>query len=93
MFWFFFKANILLGFRKPNTVLEGWLTKQKGTSDKWDRKYFVLSGDRLVYFTPGIKGNINLTECKVEHVENVDAIADVIHSPRASRDVIIITLI
>lgn len=59
--------NILNGFRKPDTVIEGWLTKMKGQrEDKWDRKYFVLTSSRLSYFSPRIKGNILITESTVE---------------------------
>jgi len=35
--------------------MEGWLTKQKGKSAAWDRKYFILHGEELEYFTPKIK--------------------------------------
>lgn len=36
--------------------MEGWLTKKKGMSDKWDRKYFILNEEKLTYLAPRIKG-------------------------------------
>lgn len=52
--------TFLTGFRKSDTVLEGWLTKKKGTKHKWDRKYFVLNQQNLRYYSPCIKGQLNL---------------------------------
>ena len=50
----------LHAFRDPNSRLEGWLTKQKGSSKKWDRKYFILTHRSLQYYAPRIKGNVKL---------------------------------
>ena len=50
-------TNVMLGFRSRNTLHEGWLTKRKGSSTAWDRKYFVLTTNKVAYFTPRIKGN------------------------------------
>ena len=58
-------SGILTGFRTKNTLLEGWLTKMKGSSDKWDRKYFILYTDKLLYMSPRIKGNFRIIGCKV----------------------------
>ena len=77
----------MTGFRKPGTVLEGWLTKKKGSSDKWDRKYFVLTNERLIYYTPRIKGNVNLVNVVVERVENPDQLSDAMASPRLQTEV------
>ena len=41
--------------------MEGWLAKRKGDKRRWDRKFFSLTGDRMEYFTPRIKGNLQLT--------------------------------
>jgi hypothetical protein len=40
------------GWRMPGVLHEGWLSKQKGQSDRWELKYFVLTSDRLSYHTP-----------------------------------------
>lgn len=56
--------NIVPGFRAKNTILEGWLTKKKGRSSTWDRKYFILTSDKISYLTPRIKGNFPIGECK-----------------------------
>jgi class 3 adenylate cyclase len=47
-------------FRDPTSRVEGWLTKKKGSSTKWDRKYFILTSSHLSYFEPRIKGNTRL---------------------------------
>jgi len=64
------EINMTHGFRERGVLMEGWLTKQKGKSAAWDRKYFILHGEELEYFTPKIKGNLPLDEkCTVERVE------------------------
>jgi class 3 adenylate cyclase len=64
-----FKANVLKGWRKPNVRLEGWLTKQKGNKDRWDRKYFILTDRTFMYYSPRIKGNIGIVGCEVAELE------------------------
>ena len=67
--------------------MEGWLTKQKGSSSLWDRKYFVLNTERIIYLTPRIKGNVLLSECKAEKVDNPEALFESLLSPRSREEV------
>mmetsp|Transcript_30938 Transcript_30938/g.49762 ORF Transcript_30938/g.49762 Transcript_30938/m.49762 type:complete len:843 (-) Transcript_30938:1-2529(-) len=43
---------------------QGWLSKRKGDKDQWDAKYVVLSPDSLRYFTPKLKGQFDLKQCR-----------------------------
>jgi len=54
------QSNGLHSFRDPSSRLEGWLTKQKGSRSRWDRKYFLLTSTHLHYYQPRIKGNVKL---------------------------------
>jgi class 3 adenylate cyclase len=47
-------------FKLAGSLAEGWLTKKKGKSDKWERKYFILTNTSLQYFQPRIKGNVQI---------------------------------
>jgi len=58
-------------FRDPTSRVEGWLTKKKGSSTKWDRKYFILTSTHLSYFEPRIKGNASLEPGAVQEANLV----------------------
>eukprot|EP00457_Paulinella_chromatophora_P001726 gb/GEZN01001728.1/.p1 GENE.gb/GEZN01001728.1/~~gb/GEZN01001728.1/.p1 ORF type:complete len:826 (-),score=151.72 gb/GEZN01001728.1/:316-2793(-) len=54
-------VKIIASTHKPiNLNPEDWQCKKKGSTKKWDRKYLMLRGGFIEYYTPKIKGNVPL---------------------------------
>eukprot|EP00808_Paulinella_micropora_P020250 g41271.t1 len=61
--------------KQINMTPEDWMCKKKGSTKKWDRKYLMLRGGFIEYYTPKIKGNVPLgkgVDVKVD--EKVDSV-------------------
>ena len=72
--------------RDPHFVFEGWLTKKKPKSDKWDLKLCILTTESFQYCTRVVKGNFTLADCQIlsqkaasvtGELENVDVKGEV----------------
>jgi len=77
--------------KKPTESLdrrEGWINKKKGQSEKWERKYCVMNGFFVEYFTPKIKGvePLGAAEDVIVEVPPAESQDDVIESLLKSQE-------